>query len=133
MKKVYLFLCGLIFAMLCLVACSGGDEPTIVTTSVTLSATELSLTVGSSQTLIATVSPDNVTNKSVIWQSSNSSVATISSNGVVMGIGVGVAIITAIYGDKSASCVVTVEQEVGGVDASIDPWGETDNYGGTVN
>lgn len=119
--------------MLCLVACSGGDEPIIVTTSVTLSATELSLTVGSSQTLTATVSPDNVTNKSVIWQSSNTSVAMVSSNGVVTGIGAGAAIITVIYGDKSATCVVTVEQEVGGVDASIDPWGKTDNYDGTVN
>lgn len=114
--------------------CQVTVKPNVVAvTSVTLSASELSLKVGDSQTLTATVSPSNATDKNVTWKSSNTSVATVSSSGVVKATGVGNAVITATAGGKSATCQVKVKQEDGGVDASIDPWDESEEYHGTVN
>jgi uncharacterized repeat protein (TIGR02543 family) len=49
-------------------------------TGVSLNKTSLSITVGGSETLTATVSPSNATNKSVKWTSSNSSVASVSTS-----------------------------------------------------
>ncbi len=50
---------------------------------VTLNATSLSLTVGSSTTLTATILPSNTTNKSITWSSSDTNVATVDRNGKV--------------------------------------------------
>ena len=81
----------------------------IAVTGVSLNKTSLSFTgTGSSQTLTATVSPSNATNKSLTWSSSNTSVATVS-NGVVKAVGFGTATITAKSNNgKTASCSVTV-------------------------
>ncbi|MEJ5266164.1 MAG: Ig-like domain-containing protein, partial [Bacteroidales bacterium] len=46
---------------------SGGGSTTVPVTGVTVSPTTLSLTVGQTATLTATVSPANATNKSVSW------------------------------------------------------------------
>ena len=81
----------------------------IAVTGVSLNKTSLSFTgTGSSQTLTATVSPSNATNKTLTWSSSNTSVATVS-NGVVKAVGFGTATITAKSNNgKTASCKVTV-------------------------
>lgn len=82
-------------------------------TGVTLDKTNLSLTVGGTETLTATVHPDNATNKNVTWSSSNNSVATVDSTGTVTAVGVGTAVITATAQDgsgQSATCAVTVTQ-----------------------
>ena len=81
-------------------------------------ATNLSLTMPESQLLIghsmqasATLQPDNVTQKSLRWKSSNEFVATVDDNGLVTGVGLGQATITAqtIDGsDLSQSVVITV-------------------------
>ncbi|MBR2802581.1 MAG: Ig-like domain-containing protein [Erysipelotrichaceae bacterium] len=79
--------------------------------SVKLSKTSLTLTIGKTATLTATVSPSNASDKSVSWTSSNTSVATVDSNGRITAIGAGTATITvtAIDGSgKKASCKVTV-------------------------
>ena len=76
--------------------------------SVTLNKTELSLKVGDSETLVATVSPDDATDKTVTWSTSDASVATVS-NGVVTAKKIGTATITASAGGKSATCAITVE------------------------
>ena len=80
----------------------------IAVTSVTLSKTELSLNKGQSETLTATVKPDNATDKSVTWSSSNTAIATVDSNGKVTAIAGGNATITAKAGDQQATCAVTV-------------------------
>lgn len=80
-------------------------------TGVTLNKTSLSMTEGDTQTLTATITPSNATNKNVSWISSNSSVATVNSNGSVSAVKVGTAVITATTedGGKSASCMITVK------------------------
>ena len=80
----------------------------IAVTSVTLNKTELSLNKGQSETLTATVKPDNATDKSVTWSSSNTAVATVDSNGKVTAVAGGNATITAKAGDQQATCAVTV-------------------------
>ena len=84
---------------------------TVSVTGVSLDKTELSLTVGDTETLTATVAPDNATDKTVTWTSSNSTVATVDQNGVVTAVARGTAVITATAADgsgASASCTVTV-------------------------
>jgi uncharacterized protein YjdB len=87
-----------------------GSSSIIPVTGVTVSPTTLSLTVGQTATLTATVSPANATNKSVTWSSSNTSVATVSSTGVVTAVAAGSATITVttVDGAKTATCAVTV-------------------------
>jgi uncharacterized protein YjdB len=84
----------------------------ISVTGVSLNKTSLSLTIGSTEQLIATVAPSNATNQNVTWSSSNSSVATVDSNGNVSAIKVGTAIITATTedGGKKATCSVAVNE-----------------------
>ena len=48
---------------------------------VSLDKTELALTVGDTQTLIATITPDDANNKNVSWSSDKPSVATVDENG----------------------------------------------------
>ena len=80
-------------------------------TSVTLSQSTCALSVGDSELLTATVSPDYATNKSVSWSTSDATVATVSSTGLVTALGVGTATITAttVDGGKTATCTVTVK------------------------
>ena len=79
-------------------------------TGVNLNKSSLTLLVGDSETLTATVAPSNATNKRVSWSSSNTSVVTVDSNGKVNAVSGGTATITATTedGGKTASCSVTV-------------------------
>lgn len=83
---------------------------TVAVESVSLNKTTLSLTVGGSETLSATVSPSGATNKDVTWSSDKPSVATVDSNGKVTAVGEGTATITVTTadGNKTAQCTVTV-------------------------
>ncbi len=81
---------------------------TVPVTSVTLNKATLALIKGQSETLTATVKPDDATDKKVTWSSSNASVATVDQNGKVTAVAGGTATITAKAGDKQATCTVTV-------------------------
>jgi uncharacterized protein YjdB len=89
-------------------------EPPVVVkvTGVKLSSNSLSMKVGDSKTLVATVSPADATDKGVSWTTSNPSVATVS-NGVVKAVASGNATITVTTDDGSFTdtCSVTVESE----------------------
>lgn len=76
--------------------------------SVSLNKNELALNKGQSETLTATVKPDDATEKTITWSSSNTGVATVDSNGKVTAVGGGNATITAKAGDRQATCAVTV-------------------------
>ena len=95
--------------LLAILSCQKESE-TVSVTNITLSSESISLVEGDSETLTATVSPSNATNKNVIWKSSNTSVATVN-NGVVTAIKAGTATITVTTEDgrKTASCQVIVD------------------------
>ena len=96
--------------------CSVTVSTPILVTGVSLNKTSLNFsTLNATQTLTATVSPDNATNKNLKWTSSNTNVATISNSGVVTAKGNGTATITATTTDgsnKSATCSVTVSTPI---------------------
>lgn len=80
----------------------------IAVTAITLSSNSLGLKIGESQTLTATVTPDNAMDKTVTWTSDNTAVATVSESGEINAVSVGTANITARAGEKTASCTITV-------------------------
>ncbi|MBR4445031.1 MAG: DUF4214 domain-containing protein [Solobacterium sp.] len=93
---------------------------TIHVTGVELNKTELTLRVGNSETLIATVLPEDAEDKSVTWSSSDEAIATVDSNGKVTAVadkGIAdpsTAVIVAATKDGGyvASCTVTVEDPI---------------------
>ena len=82
----------------------------ISVTGVSLDESSITLDVGGNQTLTATVTPEDATNKKVCWSSDNEAVATVSEDGVVTAVAGGTAVITATTHDGlfTASCTVTV-------------------------
>ena len=84
------------------------QETVVPVSSVTLSKTELTLVEGEEETLVATVKPDNATDKSVVWESSDVKVASVSSEGKVAAVSEGSAVITAKSGTASATCQLKV-------------------------
>ena len=88
------------------------QTPVVEVESVSLNKSEMTLTEGESETLAATVTPDNAENKSIIWSSNNEAVATVDANGTVTAKRAGTAVITATSTNgKSAGCTVTVEKK----------------------
>ena len=86
------------------------NDKVISVTGVSLDESSITLDVGGSKTLAATVTPDNATNKKVRWTSDNETVATVSEDGVVTAVAGGTAVITATTHDGlfTATCTVTV-------------------------
>ena len=82
--------------------CTTEQEPT--PDGVTLNKQTLSLTVGASETLVATVTGTN----SAVWSTSDSAIATVDQNGNVTAVSAGTVTITVTVGTASASCVITV-------------------------
>ena len=81
-------------------------------TGVALNKDELLFTeAGASETLIAEIAPHNATNINVSWSSDRPEVATVDENGKVTAVANGTAAITVTTedGNKTDSCVVTVE------------------------
>lgn len=82
--------------------------------SVTLNKSTLTITKGTSETLIATILPEDATNKYTYWTSEDKSIASVSiTKGLVSGIEVGTTTITVTtaQGLLMAECEVTVEAE----------------------
>ena len=100
-------------------ACTKEDKPadsgskTVRVTGVTLNQPSATLTEGETLTLVATVAPQDATNKKVSWASSNNSVATVQE-GTVSAIKAGSATITVTTEDGGfkAECAVTVNARV---------------------
>ena len=79
-------------------------------TEVKLDKDSLSLEVGGTATLTATITPSNATDQNVTWSSNAPGVATVDSSGNVTAVAPGTATITVTTedGNKTATCVVTV-------------------------
>ena len=90
------------------------EQEVVSVTGVTLNKAATSLEAGDTETLTATVSPSNATNKDVTWASDAPAVADVDENGVVTAKSAGTANITVTTDDggKTATCVVTVTASV---------------------
>ena len=84
---------------------------TVAVTGVTVAPATLTLEVGQTGALTATVTPTTATNKAVTWTSSAPAIATVDASGTVKGIAPGTATITGKTADggKTATCAVTVK------------------------
>lgn len=83
----------------------------VAVSSITLNKENLELVEGNSETLTATVSPNDATDRTVSWSSSNDAVATVK-DGTITAVKEGEATITAKAGEKTASCKVVVAKKV---------------------
>ena len=83
------------------------NPATVSVESISLNKNTLSLEEDETETLTATVKPDNATDNTVTWTSSNDEVATVN-NGKVTAVSEGEATITAKAGEQTATCEVTV-------------------------
>ena len=76
---------------------------------ISLNKTTSNLVKGQQETLTVTYNPSNTTdNKTVTWTSSDNNIVKVE-NGIVTGVNIGKATITAKVGEKTASCVIEVK------------------------
>lgn len=82
----------------------------IFVSSITVSPTTATITMGNQQQLTATILPANASNKNISWTSSNTSVATVNLLGLVTSVAPGTCNITVTTqdGDKNAIAAITV-------------------------
>ena len=106
MKRVFFSI--LAAFLLITIGCDDKDKD-IAVTGVSFDLTVLSIIQGDTETLTATVMPDNATDKTVTWESDDPEVATVSE-GIVTAVAEGTAtiIVTTKDGNKMATCTVTV-------------------------
>ena len=90
---------------------NGSGSTNVEVKRIELNRSSLSLDVGDTYTLRATITPSNATNKTITWSSSNTRVATVSSSGKVTAKREGTATITAKVDGKSDTVKVTVNEE----------------------
>jgi hypothetical protein len=125
------FICLFTVVALCSCGEKNKNNPVEVT-GVTLNKHVLSLAVDSSETLTATVTPDNADDKTVIWTISGATkdvlhVTVVSvTDGLVTAIAEGSAKIIATAGNKSDTCVVTVTANAYTISAKVE-------YGSSLN
>jgi len=99
-------------------------EPHVIRVAdISLNETEKTLLVGDSETLVATITPENATNQNVTWSSSDESVVKVDDSplsgsrpltGQLTALKAGTATITVTTedGGKTATCLVTVTDDV---------------------
>ncbi len=86
MKKTFKSLLFLGLCMSFLAGCTTEVEDPTPVESVALNTNTLSLEVGSEETLVATVNPDNAYMKTISWKTGNSNYVSVDSNGKVKAI-----------------------------------------------
>ena len=81
----------------------------VAVTSINLDKASLEMVEGDTETLTASVLPDDATDKTVTWTSSDERIATVR-DGVVSALSPGEATVTAQAGDKTGICLITVQK-----------------------
>ena len=111
MRNLFKIFLSLIIPIM--VSCEEELPEPIAVTSVSLNAEAVEMTEGDELTLVATVSPKDADNKSLIWSSSNLSIASVD-DGKVMAHKPGFATITVKTDDggKTATCEVVVTAKI---------------------
>ncbi|WP_158568177.1 GBS Bsp-like repeat-containing protein [Coprobacillus sp. AF33-1AC] len=97
------------------------DTSPVSISSVSLNKTKLDLNIGTTETLQATIHPDNATdNRKLTWESTNPSIATVDQNGKVTPIKEGSCEITVTTSNgKTATCQVNVTLHINSVTLNI--------------
>lgn len=93
--------------------------PAVSVTGVTLDKSSISILVGASETLAATISPKDAANKKVTWKSDKPTIAAVDANGKVTGVAAGEATITATSAadpTRKGACTVTVSADQVGIE-----------------
>jgi hypothetical protein len=90
---------------LVVMGCIPEPEPDVAVTSVSLNAATLSLAVGGTSQLSATVSPADATNTAVTWTVGDPTIATVSTSGLV----------TAVANGTTTVTVTTQGTSIGGI------------------
>ena len=89
--------------------CGSVREETVAAESISLDQTEMTLELGETAKLTATVLPAETTNKTVAWNSTDENVAAVYDDGTVEAVSEGSAVIVAVTdNNKFALCAVTV-------------------------
>lgn len=97
-----------------LFSCGDDDDPVIIAVkNVALDRTAAELKPEGILTLVATITPENATNKNVAWSSSNETIATVDGSGAVKALAEGQAVITVktVDGGSTATATITVKKE----------------------
>ena len=100
-------------------------------TEITLNETIVSLWVGDTKTIKATVSPTTASNTAVEWSSSDDNIVTVSADGVITANDEGTCIITCTAADgygTTSICEVTVMQQTTGIEDLQIPKDESPVY-----
>jgi len=84
------------------------DGENVKVESIKLSNTSVTLKVGATKKITATINPKNASNTTITWTSSNTKIATVDKNGNIKGIKEGTATITATIDGVKATVKVTV-------------------------
>lgn len=109
MKKLLVPIILFTQAVIMLNSCKKED---VAVTGVELNKATLTIKVGETAALNATVLPTDADNKSITWNTSDITIAAIDKSGTVIGVKIGSATITATSedGNKQATCAVEVIQ-----------------------
>jgi uncharacterized protein YjdB len=115
----------------------GSGDSSVKVTGVTISGTGVTsgaatIAIDGTLQLIATVAPNNATNKTVTWASSDDAIATVSAAGLVTGVAEGEATVTATAGGIDATVTITVT-EPAKVESVIIKNGATEVTGQAIN
>lgn len=102
----------LFLSVVMLLAGCDKDNALVAVSEVTLSQTALTMTVGDTEKLTATVLPEHSGYDGLVWSSNNTSVALVDVEGLVTAVSAGNATITATVGGIQATCEVTVTDAV---------------------
>lgn len=113
-RLIALFTILLSVSLIATYSCKKEKDKSVAVTEVRLDKTATTLVEGDTEELMATVMPENATDKGIEWKSDNESVATVSQTGLVTALKDGSATITVITNDGEfrASCEVTVKKKV---------------------
>ena len=113
-RLIALFTILLSVSLIANYSCKKEKDKSVAVTEVRLDKTATTLVEGDTEELMATVMPENATDKGIEWKSDNESVATVSQTGLVTALKDGSATITVKTNDGgfSASCEVTVKKKV---------------------
>lgn len=112
-KALFISLCVLLLAGTGCKKNVESEPQKVAVTGVAVIPRSVTLKVGETKEIIATITPANADNQNVSWSTSNSSVATVA-DGLITAVGAGEATITVttVDGGKTATCAVTVSAVV---------------------